>query len=192
MRDAAVCAERIRPQVCPGQVADKSRASRVRSRGDPRAIPRHAGGNGAPSSSSRGRAIPGPARLVTRQIGDVAEDLVARRLVAAGWQIIGRNVRVGHGELDIVAIDPRPPSALVVVEVRWRHDRGFGLPEETFDHRKRAHLRRAIDRLCAVGALPDGAPLPALPLRVDLVAVEPPLRPGDPPRVRHHRSVLAG
>lgn len=127
---------------------------------------------------------------MTRRIGDAAEQIVASRLAADGWRILGRNVRVGRAELDIVAIDPGPPAALVFVEVRWRRSRGFGLPEETFDHRKRGHLRRAIGRLGASGAWPDGSPLPDLPVRVDLVAVEPPLRPGLAPRLRHHRSVL--
>ncbi len=122
--------------------------------------------------------------------GDEAERAVADRLLAAGWRILGRHVRVGRGELDLVALDPGPPAQLVVVEVRWRRDRAFGLPEETFDRRKRDHLRRAVSRLIAAGALPDGTRLPVLPVRVDLVAVEPPLREGDPPRFRHHRAAL--
>jgi putative endonuclease len=132
------------------------------------------------------------ARTRQQQAGDDAESAVALALVADGWAILGRHVRVGRGELDLVAIDPGPPASLVVVEVRWRRDRGFGLPEETFDARKRAHLRRAVARLVAVGVLPDGSPLPALPVRVDLVAVEPPRRPDGPPRLRHHRSALEG
>jgi putative endonuclease len=124
--------------------------------------------------------------------GDEAERAVADRLVASGWRILARHVRVGRGELDLVVIDPGPPPALVVVEVRWRRSRSFGLPEETFGVRKRDHLRRAVGRLMAGGVLPDGSRLPALPVRVDLVAVEPPLRAGDPPRFRHHRAALSG
>ena len=122
--------------------------------------------------------------------GDEAEQAVADRLVAAGWLILGRHVRVGRGELDLIGLDPGPPPVLVVVEVRWRRSRAFGLPEDTFGGRKRDHLRRAVARLIAGGTLPDGSRLPALPVRVDLVAVEPPLRAGDPPRFRHHRSAL--
>lgn len=132
------------------------------------------------------------ARTSQQRAGDDAEAAVARALEAEGWAILGRHVRVGRGELDLVAIDPGPPATLVVVEVRWRRDRGFGLPEETFDGRKRGHLRRAVARLVSVGVLPDGSVLPALPIRVDLVAVEPPVRPGGPRRLRHHRSALEG
>lgn len=126
-----------------------------------------------------------------QRVGDAAEALVARRLAEAGWTIVGRNVRVGRGELDIVAIDPGPPAALVVVEVRWRRDRGFGLPEETVGWRKRRHLRAAAMRLLDEG-LRDGRALPALPLRFDLVVVEPAVAAGGEPRIRHHRYVLGG
>jgi len=139
-------------------------------------------------------AIPDPARTRTAQqrAGDAAEELVTDRLRAAGWLILGRNVRVGRAELDLIAIDRGPPTELVVVEVRWRRTRAFGLAEETFDHRKRGHLRVAVARLLLLARLPDGSRLPHLPLRIDLVAVEPPERAGDPPRVRHHRAALPG
>jgi Holliday junction resolvase-like predicted endonuclease len=76
----------------------------------------------------------------------------------------------------------------VVVEVRRRGRRDFGLAEETVDHRKRAALRRAIATLLEHGTLPDGRPLPALPLRMDLVAVDP--GPDGRPSVRHHRAAI--
>jgi Holliday junction resolvase-like predicted endonuclease len=118
-----------------------------------------------------------------QQAGDAAERLVADHLIAAGWTVLGRNVRVGRAELDLIAIDPGPPQALVVVEVRWRGRRDFGLPEETVDHRKIARIRRAAFTLRDAAALPDGTALQRLPLRIDLVAVE----PGG--RLRHHRHV---
>ena len=72
-----------------------------------------------------------------RELGDAAEAEVAERLVAGGWAVLARNVRVGRDELDLVGIDPGPPRTLVVVEVRWRGRRDFGLAEESLDHRKR-------------------------------------------------------
>jgi putative endonuclease len=52
----------------------------------------------------------------TRQrLGKAAEDLVAERLAVAAWEIVERNARTRHGELDIVALDGR---ALVFVEVK--------------------------------------------------------------------------
>jgi putative endonuclease len=123
-------------------------------------------------------------RTNAQRSGDAAEELVANRLAAAGWSILARNVHVGRHELDLIAVDPGPPPALVAVEVRWRADRGFGLPEETVDARKRIRVRAAAYGLLERGALPDGSRLPHLPLRFDLVVVE----PGD--RVRHHRHAM--
>jgi putative endonuclease len=120
--------------------------------------------------------------------GDAAEDLVARRLEEQGWSILGRKVRAGRGELDLLAIDPGPPRALVIVEVRSRGRRDFGLAEESLDRRKRAHLRTAIARLIGDG-LPGGVQLPPLPIRVDLVVVEPAPPGAGRPIVRHHRGV---
>ncbi len=52
----------------------------------------------------------------TRQrLGQAAENLVAARLAAAGWQIVERNARTRFGELDIVA---RDGLDLVFVEVK--------------------------------------------------------------------------
>jgi putative endonuclease len=125
-----------------------------------------------------------PPRTDAQRRGDAAETLVADRLAAAGWVVLGRNVHVGRYELDIVAIDPGPPGQLVVVEVRWRADRGFGLPEETVDHRKRARIRAAAYALIELGEIRGRGPVPRLPLRFDLVVVE----PGG--RVRHHRHAM--
>lgn len=129
-------------------------------------------------------------RPTAARIGAYAEDLVSDVLASAGWLILGRNVRFGRRELDLVAVDPGPPAALVVVEVRWRRSRTHGYPEETLDHVKRAHLREGAGLLAAAEALPDGTPLPRLPIRIDLVAVEP--GPGGRPAMRHHRHALAG
>ncbi|MHB8893273.1 MAG: YraN family protein [Candidatus Limnocylindrales bacterium] len=122
-----------------------------------------------------------------QRIGDAGEDLAAARLEAAGWTILAGNVRLGRDELDLIAIDPGPPAALVVVEVRRRGRRDFGLAEESLDYRKRAALRRAVGELRAAGVLPDGHRLPSLPLRVDLVAIDP--GPNGALSVRHHRAI---
>jgi Holliday junction resolvase-like predicted endonuclease len=112
-------------------------------------------------------------RTPAQRAGDDAEAAVAAYLVALGWQVLATHVRVGRAELDLVASDPGPPASLVVVEVRWRSRRDFGLPEETVDGRKRARLHRAGFALREAGHLPDGVAVPPVPLRFDLVVVEP-------------------
>ena len=128
-------------------------------------------------------------RTRAQTAGDRAEGTVASWLERAGWTILGRNVHVGRGEIDILAIDPGPPRWLVAVEVRWRARRDFGLAEETFDHRKRGRVRTAVAWLLDRGCLPDGTWLPRAPVRIDLVVVEPPERRGGRARLRHHRYV---
>ena len=121
-------------------------------------------------------------RTVAQRLGDSAEAAVAERLRASGWTILGRNVRVGRAEIDILAVDPSRPPSLVAVEVRWRRRRDFGLPEETVDRVKLARLRAAVLTLREL-APQAGVVAPRLPVRVDIVAVE----AGD--RIRHHRAV---
>ena len=132
-----------------------------------------------------------PGRTPAQRAGDAAETLVSEHLVAAGWTVLARNVHVGRHELDLVAVDPGPPAALVVIEVRWRLNRDYGLPEETVDHRKRTRVRSAAYGLLDRGTFADGEPLPRLPLRFDLVVVEPGAGRADaPPRIRHHRAAF--
>ena len=74
--------------------------------------------------------------------GQIAEQLVASRLAAAGWEIVARNARTRHGELDIVARDGR---TLVFIEVKgMRAGAAFG-PERPIlavDRRKQLRVRR--------------------------------------------------
>ena len=124
-----------------------------------------------------------PMRTMAQQAGDAAEAHVAAALESLGWTILGRQVHVGRAELDLIAIDPGPPPSLVVVEVRWRRRRDFGLAEETVDRAKRERLRRAAWRWLATTIEP-----PRLPLRFDLVVVEPGADGGTV--VRHHRAAF--
>jgi putative endonuclease len=77
-----------------------------------------------------------------QRIGRAAEDLVAARLVEAGWEIVERNARTRFGELDAVALDG---STLVFVEVKaGREDSVFGPERPVFgvDRRKQQRVRR--------------------------------------------------
>lgn len=117
--------------------------------------------------------------------GRAAEALAADRLAAAGWRILAASVRVGRDELDLVAIDPGPPAALVVVEVRSVAGTRFGGAAESAAGRKLHRTWRGALALVAAGRLPDGTGLPRLPVRVDLVTVEGRSGTGAGPRVRH-------
>ncbi|HEU5064026.1 MAG TPA: YraN family protein [Solirubrobacterales bacterium] len=80
--------------------------------------------------------------VARRRTGEIAEELVARRLAAKGWEIVERNARTRYGELDIVA---RDNGTLVFIEVKGaREGTRFG-PEKpilSIDFRKQQRVRR--------------------------------------------------
>jgi putative endonuclease len=76
------------------------------------------------------------------RLGRRAEDLVAARLARSGWRVLGRNVRLPSGELDIVAMDD---STLVFVEVKAGREGAIAGPERPthmVGRRKQLKLRR--------------------------------------------------
>lgn len=74
------------------------------------------------------------------ELGRNAERIVAEHLTQLGFEVLGRNIRFGRLEIDIIA---RRGDLLVFCEVRARqHDR-FVAPAATVDARKIANLRSA-------------------------------------------------
>ncbi|MDQ3492842.1 MAG: YraN family protein [Chloroflexota bacterium] len=132
-----------------------------------------------------------PATTLRRRLGDGAECLVAERLAGSGWTVLAAGVRIGRDELDLICVEPGLPPTLVFVEVRSRSSSRFGAPEETLDAAKIARTYRAAFALLRRGCLPDGRPMPRLPWRVDLVAVDARPDGGQDPLVelRHIRGV---
>ncbi|HMS85880.1 MAG TPA: YraN family protein [Nitrospira sp.] len=89
------------------------------------------------------------------QFGQVSEMRAEQFLIAKGYRILDRNVRLSIGELDLVADDQ---GVVVFVEVKGRSTDAFGGARLAVDHRKRAKLsklaaqylaqRRWSDKLC--------------------------------------------
>jgi putative endonuclease len=77
-------------------------------------------------------------------LGRLAETAVADYLVAAGYDVLARNLRLGALELDVVA---RRGPLVVVVEVRTRGEGSMQRPFESFTYTKRLRLKRAVRRL---------------------------------------------
>jgi len=98
-----------------------------------------------------------------RERGVRGETLAADLLTQRGWAIVGRNVRCGGGEIDLVA---RQGEEYVFVEVRTRRRGGLATPEESVDPRKQARLRRAAEAYMGQNGKLDH------PWRIDVVAVE--------------------
>lgn len=133
---------------------------------------------------------------VRRRHGDRAERLAVAHLGSIGWRVLARNVAVGRDEVDIVAVDPGPPPAVVCMEVRSNTTGRFGAPEESVVGRKAWRLYRSMVAMRAGVGLPDGTVLPrGIPWRVDLLVVEeaPTLARGaGGPTIRHLRAVEPG
>jgi putative endonuclease len=91
-----------------------------------------------------------------QRLGRAAEELVAAQLEQGGWRIVGRNVRLPSGELDIVALDG---TTLVFVEVKAGR-RGASLGPERPAHavgpRKQLKLRRLAREWIAERLGPSG------------------------------------
>ena len=75
-----------------------------------------------------------------RHLGRIAEAAAARHLATEGWSLVGRNVRVGRGELDLIV---RRGDVLAFVEVKARRSADYGTPEDAVD----GHKRRQVARL---------------------------------------------
>lgn len=91
-----------------------------------------------------------------QRLGRRAEDLVAARLERSGWRLVGRNVRLPSGELDIVALDA---STLVFVEVKAGHTGttiGPEVPAHAVGRRKQLKLRRLAREWIAERRGPSG------------------------------------
>lgn len=113
-------------------------------------------------------------RTSTHREGRLGEEVAARYLESAGWTILGRNVRHGRREVDLVAFRE---GVLAFVEVKARRGDGFGHPLEAITPLKRREIARV-----ARGWL-RANPIPVALIRFDAVAVH--LRRGRPPVVDH-------
>ncbi len=73
-----------------------------------------------------------------RETGVFGEALALKYLVGKGYEVLERNYRTRHGEIDLIL---RDDGALVFVEVKARRGRGFGEPLEAVTPVKQARVR---------------------------------------------------
>ena len=99
-----------------------------------------------------------------RARGVAAEQAAADWLERAGHQLLARNLRLGHLEVDLVSIDPGDGS-LVITEVKARRA-GRHAPELRVDRAKRRHLVTAARILLSRPGLRRRA------ARFDVIAVQ--------------------
>lgn len=135
--------------------------------------------------------VPTP-RTARGRTGIRAEGIAHDYLESLGWTILGRNVVVGRGELDLVARDPERPDDLVIVEVRGVRTGRFGAPEESVGARKLARLQAAAMALRSSTWAVEHRMGRVRSMRIDVIAVDLEVMPGSrspSPVVRHIRGV---
>ena len=84
--------------------------------------------------------------MSTRSLGAAGEESAVHYLTAHGFTVLGRNVYVGHHEIDILA---KNETHLIFVEVKTRRQHPdtrtrFGRPADSVDAGKRASLLAAV------------------------------------------------
>ena len=76
--------------------------------------------------------------MKNKQVGDKVETIAVNFLLKKGFNIIERNWRYKHLEIDIIA---SVKDKLHFVEVKTRTNKKYGLPEESISKAKMNHLK---------------------------------------------------
>jgi putative endonuclease len=82
--------------------------------------------------------------LSTKTTGDAAERAAEEYLVANGYRVLERNLRVGRDEIDLLV---EQGDVVAIVEVRLRGPSAYAGPFASVDAKKRSKLVRAAERL---------------------------------------------
>jgi putative endonuclease len=96
------------------------------------------------------------------ELGRWGEDSATRFLETLGYVVIGRNVRVPGGEIDLICKDG---NVIVFVEVKARTGSRFGSGIAAVDARKRRTLRALAADWLQIAA-------PRAPARFDVVTIQ--------------------
>lgn len=82
--------------------------------------------------------------LSKEELSKKGEQLAADFLEEKGYEIIERNYRYGHGEIDIIALDPKD-NFTVFVEVKTRQNLYFGEPEYAITKKKQQQVKKVAE-----------------------------------------------
>ena len=112
-----------------------------------------------------------------QKIGKWGEEAVAVYLKEHGYEIIARNARTPYGEIDIVA---RQADIMIFVEVKTRTSNKMGLPEESVNLRKQAHMLACAEHYAAENDIDHW--------QIDVIAVEG--KVGLEPKITHFENAI--
>ena len=82
--------------------------------------------------------------LDRKELAKRGEDLAAKILADEGYKIMERNYRFSHGEIDIIAVDPKN-NFTVFVEVKAKQNLEFGEPEYAITKNKQKQVRKMAE-----------------------------------------------
>ena len=98
--------------------------------------------------------------------GHAAEEQVVQHLLASGWVVLARRLRIGHLEVDVLA---QKGDVVAIVEIRGRRVSSWVSPMDSVRHGgKRAKLARAARALWASRFASDPS---VRTLRIDVASV---------------------
>jgi putative endonuclease len=115
----------------------------------------------------------------SKRLGERGEDAAAAYLERIGVNVVERNWRSAHGEVDIVALDG---ETVVLCEVKTRRTRAKGDPEESITAAKRRRYARLAEAYLQESGLTEVA------LRFDVIALL--VVAEDRALLRHHRGAF--
>ncbi len=95
------------------------------------------------------------------ELGKWGEEIAAAFVEKKGYEILLRDWKSGHHDLDIIAKDE---DTLVIIEVKTRRNRLFGNPEEAIDYKKRQSLQSAINHFVKSHRI-------NAPIRFDIISI---------------------
>jgi putative endonuclease len=112
-----------------------------------------------------------------QKIGKWGEDAVAAFLTERGYEILARNARTPYGEIDIVS---KQGDIYIFVEVKTRTSNKMGLPEESVNLRKQAHMLACAEHYAAENTIDHW--------QIDVISVEG--KVGLVPKITHFENVI--
>ena len=80
--------------------------------------------------------------MTNKELGQYGESKACEYLCSNEYELVARNVRTRYGELDIIA---KKAGILIVIEVKTRRSKKYGLPCEAVTALKQNHIRRSTE-----------------------------------------------
>jgi len=109
-----------------------------------------------------------------KEFGDKGEDIAVDFLKSNSYDIVERNYRFGHGEIDIIA---KRNNVLIFIEVKTRKNLEFGPPELAVTKGKQRQIRKIAQAYLIEKKIED------TDCRVDVIAIL--LKKNLPPEINH-------